>query len=226
MVLSLIVTPSLYDLGERLAPRLNSFPPARWLTTSNLREVPVPVQEPPSSAPAAAGADANAAAQPSAGSEAKEPHGSAAHAAAAHGASGHKAPRSAIIAGFGIVGRAVADHLEVHGVPYTVVEINAATIQTQRSLGRRVVFGDIANPEVLESAGVHDADAVFLTIPDDEATLRACQTIRRLAPHTFIVARAAFLSTAFQAAASGADDVAVAEVATAEAMAKKVLARL
>ncbi|MGQ0627140.1 MAG: hypothetical protein ACT4PL_03460 [Phycisphaerales bacterium] len=47
-----------------------------------------------------------------------------------------------------------------------------------------------------------------------------------MSPPWFVIARAGFLSTAFQAAASGADDVAVAEVATAEAMAKKVLARL
>jgi len=201
-VLSLVVTPTIYDLGERLGPWFSKIPPARWLARSALREArtvdPVATDEP---------------GEASAKAESK------------HGPAGGP-PRAAIIAGFGIIGRAVADHLEVHNVPFTVVELNSKTVETQRKLGRKVVYGDIGHPEVLESAGIHDADTVFLTIPDDEATLRACEAIRRLAPHAYIVARTGYLSSAFAASASGADDVAVAEVALADAMAKKVLARL
>jgi voltage-gated potassium channel Kch len=131
-----------------------------------------------------------------------------------------------VIAGFGVVGRAVADHLEVHRVPYTVVELNPMTVQTQQRLGRRAVYGDIGNPAVLEALGIEHCDAVFLTVPDDDAILRACQAIRNLAPHVHIVARTSFLATAFQATSAGADDVSIAEVAVAEDMVKRVLKRL
>lgn len=207
VVLSLMVTPTLYTWGQRLQPTLAGIPPARWRTGDALREkAPAP----------AAGAEVGA------GASREE---SAGDAGLIPSAAPPKA-RRAIIAGFGVVGRAVADHLEVHGVPFTIVELNAKTVETQEQLGRSVVFGDIGNPAVLEHAGIHEADTVFLTIPDDDATARACQAIRQLAPHVFIAARTTYLSTAFAASAAGADDVTIAEVATAEAMAKRVLSRL
>lgn len=132
-------------------------------------------------------------------------------------------PRHVIIAGFGPVGRALADRFEVQGVPFTVVELNAATVQRQHTLGKRVVYGDITNRDVLESAQLERADAVVLTIPDDEATLRACQVIREAAPQVFIAARTNFLSGKFVALQLGADVVTVAEVATAQAMEREVL---
>jgi voltage-gated potassium channel Kch len=145
----------------------------------------------------------------------------------AHAASSVAGPtRRAIIAGYGVVGRAIADHLEIQNVPFTIIELNARTVETQQGLGRSVVFGDIGNPEVLEHAGIREVDAVLLTIPDDDAVMRACQMIRVLAPHVFIAARTTYLSTAFQASAAGADDVTISEVATAEAMVKRVLSRL
>lgn len=131
-----------------------------------------------------------------------------------------------IVAGFGLVGRAVVDRLQIAEIPYTIVELNPGTVRKQGSLGRAIVYGDISNPEVLESAGVRTADAIIITIPDDDAILVACQAIRAIAPNIFIAARTSFLSNAFLAANAGADHVTVAEVATAEAMAKQVMQQL
>jgi monovalent cation:H+ antiporter-2, CPA2 family len=132
-------------------------------------------------------------------------------------------PKQVIIAGFGPVGRALADRFAIQGVQFTVVELNASTVKRQALLGRKVVYGDITNREVLEQAGIHHADAIILSIPDDEATLRACHAIRELAPHVFIAARTNFLSGKFTAMALGADTVTVEEVATAQAMEREVL---
>ena len=84
----------------------------------------------------------------------------------------------------------------------------------------------ITNADVLESAGIRIAEAIVLTIPDDEATLRACRTIRRLRPDIFIAARAGYLGRAISAHESGADHVTIEEVATAQDMAFKVVAEL
>lgn len=132
-------------------------------------------------------------------------------------------PKHVIIAGFGPVGRALADRFAIQHVHFTVVELNASTVKRQSLLGRKVVYGDITNREVLEQAGIHHADAIILTIPDDEVTLRACHAIRELAPHVFIGARTNFLSGKFTAMALGADVVTVEEVATAQTMEREVL---
>lgn len=136
------------------------------------------------------------------------------------------APAHVIIAGFGPVGRALADHLLAKGVPFTVVELNPRTVERQSGLGRRVVYGDITNSEVLESAGIHHADAVVITIPDSEIMLRAVQAIRRLAPGIFVAVRTAYLSGKVQALQLGADHVTVEEIATAIAMEQEVMEAL
>lgn len=200
VVLSLMVTPTLYSLGLKLAPVAARIPVAGWSRAGKLRRA----------AEGRGSHDADAGGATVAGAEATAP----------------KLANYVIIAGFGIVGRSLADRLEIAGVPFCIVDLNQHTISTQRSLGRSAYYGDISNPEVLESAGIDAADAVFLTIPDDEATLRACRIVRTLAPHIFIAARTSFLSKAMVATELGADQVIVEEVATAETMARQVLDRL
>lgn len=134
--------------------------------------------------------------------------------------------RSVIIAGFGPVGRALAQRLEIRGVPYTIVDLNTATIERQRKLGRNAIFGDVTNTNVLHSAGFEHADAVVLTIPDDEAMLRAVRTIRGESADVLIAVRANVMSKGLAARQAGADVVTVEEVAAAEAMAGDVLTAL
>jgi len=131
-----------------------------------------------------------------------------------------------IIAGFGPVGRAVADAIQPEGVEITVIELNPNTVQRQVLLGRRIVYGDASNPEVLHSAGIEHADAVVLTMPDEEAMLRACRTVRMIKKDIFLAARANALSKGLMAMQLGADHSVVEEMATAEAMGKEVLLKI
>lgn len=131
-----------------------------------------------------------------------------------------------VITGYGPVGRACADRLDAMGVPFSIIELNPKTVRRQSLLGRRIIYGDATNPEVLISAGVPEAEAVLITIPDDEAMLRSCLACRLLAPGAFIAARAGLLSHGLRARELGADHITVSEVATAESMAGGVIARL
>jgi CPA2 family monovalent cation:H+ antiporter-2 len=134
--------------------------------------------------------------------------------------------RHAIVAGFGPVGRAVADRLDRLDVRTTVIELNPRTVEKQFGLGREIIYGDAANPEVLEKAGIASADAVILTMPDEEAVLRSCRLIRLLRPDVFIAARVNMLSKGLQAMQLGADHTVVEELATAQAMADEVVMKL
>ncbi|MEM9165400.1 MAG: cation:proton antiporter [Planctomycetota bacterium] len=137
-------------------------------------------------------------------------------------ASGEHAPH-AIVAGFGPIGRAVTEKLERRGIPVRVIELNRQTVERQRALGRTIFYGDVTNPDVLDSAGVRDAEAFVLTMPDDDIMLRACRQIRAFNPRVYITARTNYLSRAFQAKELGANHVIVEEIATAEAMVGHVL---
>lgn len=203
VVLTLVGTTPLYVFGKRIQARLVRIPPARWITNPHLHE-----PTPGSGHGGGHGAAGAVSGDPFGDDPLPYPH------------------RPVIIAGFGVVGRNIAEHFAAAGIPYVVVELNPQTVIKQQSMGRNFIFGDISNPDVLESAGVHAAEAVILTIPDDEAVLRACRMIRQISPTVFIAARTTYLSRAIAAAELGADHVTVEEVVTAQDMAKQVMERL
>ncbi len=166
-----------------------------------------------------------------------EPHGHAPPHAHAHDAEASDASdtpgsvealgrRRVIVAGFGPVGRALADRFATRGIDVTVIELNPRTVQRQASLGRRIVYGDVTNPEVLESAGLREADAVIITIPDEDSMFRAVAQVRSQAPDIFLAVRVSYLSSAFRAQTLGANHATVEEVATAVTMEREVLTEL
>lgn len=191
VALSLILTPTLFRVADRLRPWALRLAPAPWIRVSQM----------------------TALVEKDAGAEGKP----------------QTAPMNlnhVVLAGYGVVGRAVADRLDAMGARYTIIEFNPGTVTTQARLGRSIVFGDASNQEVLESAGIRHADAVILTMPDEEAVLRACQTVRSMNAGAFIAARTNFLSKGMAATRLGADHVTIEEIATAESMAWEVTRQL
>jgi CPA2 family monovalent cation:H+ antiporter-2 len=120
-----------------------------------------------------------------------------------------------IIVGFGLAGRCVADLLDQAKLPYAIVEKNPVTVATQRALGRKIVEGDATDTSTLLEAGLGEAAILALTIPDEDAVLRATSLARRLRPEIYIIARTNYSSKGMRASQLGADDVIKAEQAVA-----------
>lgn len=131
-----------------------------------------------------------------------------------------------IIAGYGLAGRWVADIFRRHNVPYVIVEKNIYTVETQHQLGKEIVEGDIGEEETLRRAGIDEASILALTIPDEEAVLRATETARRLKPDIYIVARTNYMSQGMRASQLGADDVVKAEQAVARQFYDMLMSKL
>jgi monovalent cation:H+ antiporter-2, CPA2 family len=121
----------------------------------------------------------------------------------------------AIIAGYGLAGRFIADVFLRHNVPFVLVEKNAKTVEVQRDLGANIIEGDIRQEDILRQAGIGEASVLALTIPDEPAVLDATQMARKLNPNIYIVARTQYASVGLQAARMGADEVVQAEYAVA-----------
>lgn len=128
----------------------------------------------------------------------------------------------AIIAGYGLVGRAVSEELKSMNVASTIIELNPGTFRKQLEMGREIVFGDASNPDVLETAGIHHSDILVLTIPDGETVLRACKLAKQMRPGIIVVVRSNFVGHGVIAAGLGADGVVVEEMATAREMERAV----
>ncbi len=120
-----------------------------------------------------------------------------------------------VIVGFGLAGRCIAELLSTAKIPYTIIEQNPVTVETQRALGREIFEGEATDAETLRKAGLNSASILALTIPDEEAVLTATSLARRLSPDIYIIARTNYSSKGMRASQLGADDVIKAEQAVA-----------
>jgi CPA2 family monovalent cation:H+ antiporter-2 len=98
--------------------------------------------------------------------------------------------RHAIVAGYGRTGRSVARVLEARGFGWVALDGDYHVAREARSAGAGVIYGDAGTPSVLDQAGVAEAHAVILCIPDALATRQAVAYARSRNPRIEIVARA------------------------------------
>jgi monovalent cation:H+ antiporter-2, CPA2 family len=112
-----------------------------------------------------------------------------------------------VIVGSGRVGRHIVDVLGTIGVPRLVVEIDWSRAQDLRRQGVPALFGDAANSEILDHAGLPKARALVITVPQEATASLVVAGARRLAASLPIVARAATRTGVKQLAELGAQDV-------------------
>jgi len=112
----------------------------------------------------------------------------------------------AIIAGFGRVGRLVAQMLDAHAQPYLAVDADIDTVQHARRRGYAVMFGDIARPGMIDHLDLSRATALILTMDDPVQVVRITRHARHLHPQLTIVARARDPNHAAELYRAGATD--------------------
>lgn len=131
---------------------------------------------------------------------------------ACQGMSGH-----AVIAGYGIPGRAVAEALQAQGISFCVIELNPDTVRRCTRGGVRIFSGDATSEAVLRAAGIERAVLFAATMPNDHAVIEAVAQARRLNPTVRILARCEYVSNGLKATRRGADEVVVAEQVVGQA---------
>ncbi|WP_210484676.1 cation:proton antiporter [Microvirga antarctica] len=111
-----------------------------------------------------------------------------------------------VIAGYGRVGRLVAEMLARHKVPYLAVDMNPAVVANQRRAGDPVYFGNAAHPEFLRACGIDRALALVVTL-DTRGSIEAVVTAaRQERADITIVARARDAKHAGELYKLGVDD--------------------
>lgn len=122
----------------------------------------------------------------------------------------------AVVIGAGPTGRQVASRLETTGRDVCVIDFSPVNLQSFAQQGFRTVSGDAAQAEILQHAGVPDAEAVLVCVPDDESALRIASATTNLNPDCLLLVRCRYHATAPKLMALGADRV-VSEEAQASA---------
>src|SRR5437868_5507781 len=114
-----------------------------------------------------------------------------------------------IIAGFGIPGRFIAELLDFHEMPYSVIELNASIVE--RCTKVPIIFGDAREENVLRAAGIETATMLAITLPLEDVVHQIIQVARRIRPDLRISARVNYTSAGLKAQQLGAEHVVIGE---------------
>ena len=95
-----------------------------------------------------------------------------------------------IIAGFGRYGQIVGRMLLAQGISATVLDHDAEMIETVRTFGYRVFYGDATRLDLLRTAGAAQAKILVLAVDDTEQSLKIVDLVKEHFPQLQIVARA------------------------------------
>jgi CPA2 family monovalent cation:H+ antiporter-2 len=112
-----------------------------------------------------------------------------------------------VIVGSGRVGEHIVNVLERLNIPRLVVENDPDRAQLLMQRNIPLLFGDAANSEILNHAGLEHARVLVVTLPDEAAAEMVVAAARQSAPTLPIVARAASRSGVQRLAQLGAEDV-------------------
>ena len=95
-----------------------------------------------------------------------------------------------IIAGHGRVGGIVNRILTAKGHDTTVIDFSSEHLETLRTFGFRVYFGDATRPDLLEAAGIEEAEVLIIAIDDKEQISKLAAHVLKHYPHVSIITRA------------------------------------
>lgn len=132
--------------------------------------------------------------------------------------------RLAIVVGYGPVGRSVHKALQDAGLSTVIIDMNMDTVSALHRQGQQAIFGDAANQEILENAGVARASHVVVTLPDAAQRAAVVTSSRALSGSVRIVVRAHYLRERDELERSGASAAVFEEAEAAVALARLVLA--
>lgn len=94
-----------------------------------------------------------------------------------------------VIAGFGRVGRTVAELLAARGVSYVALDLDPSRVAECRASGLPVFYGDASRPEVMTAIGAGRARVIAITLDKPGPAERAVKALRHGHPKIAIVAR-------------------------------------
>ena len=124
---------------------------------------------------------------------------------AAAGQDAEEVVRPVLIAGFGRVGRRIAELLQQADIPYVGIDQDIEAVTRARGRGFQVYFGDVARPDVLRAVGIRKARLAVVAVDRGEPSVAAVRAIRRESPELPILARAADRAHCQQLISAGAN---------------------
>ena len=133
---------------------------------------------------------------------------------------------SVVLCGFGRVGSAVGEALETFGIRFVVIERDPDIVRGLRSRDVPCLFGDAAQPRLLDEAGAARAALVVVALPEMDRAQLVVRAVRGGNPHVPILARAHSASGRDGLREAGATEVIEPELEAAATLIRHALRQL
>jgi CPA2 family monovalent cation:H+ antiporter-2 len=134
--------------------------------------------------------------------------------------------QAVLLCGYGQVGRIVGEALKDFHIPLIVIDYDQARVAQLRREGVHALYGDAANPVLLQQVGANQARMGILCLPDSRSMLLAVHHLRRLHPTLPLVVRGLAPADIDRAHAAGAEAVVEAEFECGLELTRHALLRL
>ncbi len=131
-----------------------------------------------------------------------------------------------LVVGYGLNGENLAHVLQQTGLPYCILEMDPERVETGRSRGEPMFYGDGTRLEVLRRAGAGAAHVVVIAISDAVATRRIVALVRQLNAQAPLIVRTRYVAEMDDLHRLGATEVIPEEFETSVEIFARVLRRL
>jgi len=128
-----------------------------------------------------------------------------------------------VIIGYGINGSNLAKAAHYSNIPYIAIELNADTVIREKKNGIPIIFGDAAEPHILETVNLKKARAAVIAISDPDATKAITTNIREFSSSIYTIVRTRYVKETSELLALGADEVIPEEFETSVEIFSRVL---
>ncbi|QDV06425.1 Glutathione-regulated potassium-efflux system protein KefC [Planctomycetes bacterium Poly30] len=114
---------------------------------------------------------------------------------------------SAVVAGVGRFGVVVSRMLVANGQRVVVLDHSADRIELLRKIGIKAYFGNATRSDLLEAAGLHEAQLFVAALDDHQKQVELVELVRRQRPDIHIIARAFHYEEVIELERAGAQEV-------------------
>ena len=128
-----------------------------------------------------------------------------------------------IIVGYGLGGRTLAKVLLETNIPFLVLDLDGEQVKRALTEGVKTYYGDCAQEETLNRAGLQEARMIVFSIPDYAVTEKAVRLARKINAHVKIMVRTRLTAQVEELKTAGADEVIPEEFETSIEIFSRVL---
>jgi len=112
-----------------------------------------------------------------------------------------------IIVGFGSMGSVTGRFLRANGIRPTVLEHDSDRVETLRTLGLNVFYGDGSRHDLLRAAGAEGAKLLIIAVDDQERVRRILEVAKKHFPHLEVLVRVGGRPEAYELLEQGVEHV-------------------